>query len=160
MSSRQAADITKLFTMSASDLLDEWFESTELKALIATNGVIGTWAGPEDARYRIRLLHHVSATSATANLAEWGYPSAGWGLFAALRRSAERFGAEVHVNAPVDRILVENGAALGAVTASGDEYQGSDRDQCLPPKDHFSQADRTHAAASRLRARHRELPHS
>jgi phytoene dehydrogenase-like protein len=48
MGSRLAADITKLFTMSAADLLDEWFESSELKALIATGGIIGTWAGPEE----------------------------------------------------------------------------------------------------------------
>ena len=40
------ADITRLFTMSATDLLDRWFESPVLKGFMAVNGIIGTWAGP------------------------------------------------------------------------------------------------------------------
>ena len=41
----KAADVTRL-TMSVGDLLREWFESDAVQALMAVNGVIGTWAGP------------------------------------------------------------------------------------------------------------------
>src|SRR5688500_20367785 len=43
---RGVADVTKLFTMSVTDLLDEWFESDPVRGMLAVNGVIGTWAGP------------------------------------------------------------------------------------------------------------------
>ncbi|MGH9303652.1 MAG: phytoene desaturase family protein, partial [Acidimicrobiales bacterium] len=43
---RRTGDITRLMTMSIADLLDDWFESPQIKASLAVNGVIGTWAGP------------------------------------------------------------------------------------------------------------------
>ena len=46
LGTRGVADVTRLFTMSIADLLDDWFESTQIKAMLAVNGVIGTWAGP------------------------------------------------------------------------------------------------------------------
>jgi phytoene dehydrogenase-like protein len=126
LNTRFAADITKLFTMSAADLLDEWFESSELKALIATNGVIGTWAGPEEPGTAYVLMHHVVGDLGDGNLSEWGYPIGGMGaVTSALRASAESFGAEIRVNSPVERILVEAGAVRGAVTGGGEEYRAS-----------------------------------
>ena len=126
MSSRLAADITKLFTMSAADLLDEWFESTELKALIATGGIIGTWAGPEEPGTAYVLLHHAVGDLGDGSLSEWGYPIGGMGAVAdALRASAESFGAEIRVGSRVERILVEAGGVRGAVTAAGEEYRAS-----------------------------------
>ena len=44
---KTVGDITRLFTMSASDLLDRWFESEVVKGFMAVNGIIGTWAGPD-----------------------------------------------------------------------------------------------------------------
>jgi phytoene dehydrogenase-like protein len=44
---RSVADVTRLMTMSVRDLLDDWFESEQVKASLAINGVIGTWAGPD-----------------------------------------------------------------------------------------------------------------
>lgn len=46
MDVRTVADITKLFTMSAADLLGEWFESSELIGAMAMPGVLGAWGGP------------------------------------------------------------------------------------------------------------------
>ena len=46
------ADITglvKIFTQSAADLLDTWFESPEIKVTLATDGVIGANGGPRTA---------------------------------------------------------------------------------------------------------------
>src|SRR3712207_548332 len=43
---RRSADAVRLFTMSISDVLNEWFTSPEIKGLMAVNGIIGTWAGP------------------------------------------------------------------------------------------------------------------
>ena len=46
LSVRTVADVTRLMTMSIADLLDDWFESPQVKGALAVNGVIGTWAGP------------------------------------------------------------------------------------------------------------------
>jgi phytoene dehydrogenase-like protein len=124
MSARQAADITKLFTMSAADLLSEWFESEELRALIATNGIIGTWAGPEEPGTAYVLMHHAVGDLGDGKVSEWGYPIGGMGaVTGALRASAESFGAQVRISSPVEHILVESGAVRGAVTASGEEFR-------------------------------------
>ncbi len=124
MSSRQAADITKLFTMSAADLLDEWFESTEVKGLLSTDGIIGTWAGPEEPGTAYVLMHHSVGDIGDGQLSSWGFPEGGMGgVAAALQRSAESFGAEIRVDTPVDKILVEGGRATGAVSATGEEFR-------------------------------------
>jgi hypothetical protein len=39
---RKTGDITRLLTMSIADLLDDWFESPQIKGALAVNGVIGT----------------------------------------------------------------------------------------------------------------------
>lgn len=43
---RDLAGLVKIFTQSAADFLDEWFESEELKVTLATDGVIGANGGP------------------------------------------------------------------------------------------------------------------
>jgi phytoene dehydrogenase-like protein len=124
MSSRQVADITKLFTMSVADLLDEWFESSEIKALIATNGIIGTWAGPEEPGTAYVLMHHAVGDLGDGDLSQWGYPIGGMGaVTGALRASAESFGAQIRVSSPVERILVASGAVRGVVTSSGEDLR-------------------------------------
>ena len=51
---RTVADITRLMSMSIADLLDDWFESPQIKGALAVNGVIGTWAGPVRAGHGVR----------------------------------------------------------------------------------------------------------
>ena len=51
---RTVGDVTRLMAMSIADLLDDWFESPQVKGALAVNGVIGTWAGPVRAGHRLR----------------------------------------------------------------------------------------------------------
>jgi phytoene dehydrogenase-like protein len=123
MSVRQAADITKLFTMSAADLLSEWFKSEEVMGALSTDGIIGTWAGPEEPGTAYVLMHHSVGDLGDGQISAWGYPEGGMGAVSlALQRSAESFGAEVRVNAPVERVLVRDGRAVGAVIEGGEEF--------------------------------------
>ena len=122
MSVRAVADITKLFTMSAADMLDGWFESEEVKGLISTDGIIGTWAGPEEPGTAYVLLHHSVGDIGDGGIASWGFPIGGMGAVSgAIRRSAEMFGAEIRTDAPVAKISVRDGRVTGAVTESGEE---------------------------------------
>ena len=92
---RKASDVTRLFTMSVGDLLREWFESEAVQAMMAVNGVIGTWAGPEEPGTAYVMLHHsIGDVGAGSALGQWGYPDGGMGAVAdAIRRAAESHGA-------------------------------------------------------------------
>ena len=92
----KAADVTRLFTMSVGDLLREWFESDAVQAMMAVNGVIGTWAGPEEPGTAYVMLHHsIGDVGAGSSLGQWGYPRGGMGAVAdAIRRAAESFGVD------------------------------------------------------------------
>jgi phytoene dehydrogenase-like protein len=121
---RRIADLTKLFTMSADDLLSEWFESEEVKGALSTDGIIGTWAGPEEPGTAYVLMHHSVGDLGDGQLSAWGYPEGGMGAVSdAIRRSAESFGAEVRVGARVERVLVVDGRALGVVIDGGEEVR-------------------------------------
>src|SRR6476619_3162906 len=79
---RTIADVTRLMTMSIADLLDDWFESPQVKGALAVNGVIGTWAGPFEPGTAYVMAHHsIGDVGAGAGhgqqLGSWGYPEGG-----------------------------------------------------------------------------------
>ncbi len=125
---RKVGDTTRLFTMSIADLLDDWFESPEVKGMMAINGVIGTWAGPCEPGTAYVMLHHsigdVGDGSMSGTMGSWGYPVGGMGaVSASIASSARSFGAEIRTNAPVERILVQGGKAVGVALADGTEIR-------------------------------------
>jgi phytoene dehydrogenase-like protein len=150
---RRSADAVRLFTMSISDLLNEWFSSPELKATTAVNGVIGTWAGPESPGTAYVMMHHTIGDVGDGKMGSWGYPVGGMGaVTAAIRRSAESFGAEVLTDAPVARIQVDNGRVTGVATADGREFRAPIVVAATHPKITFlRQIERSHLPAEFLR---------
>jgi len=121
---RTVADITRLFTMSAADLLERWFEDPVVVGVQSVNGIIGTWAGPMAPGTAYVLMHHSVGEEAEGQVASWGMPEGGMGAVSdAIRSAAERFGATVRVNAPVERILVRSGRATGVVLEGGEELR-------------------------------------
>jgi phytoene dehydrogenase-like protein len=119
---RTVGDITRLFTMSAADILDRWFENDVVKGLEAVNGIIGTWSGPMAPGTAYVLMHHSVGEEAEGQVASWGMPEGGMGAVAdAIRNGAESFGAEIRVNAQVERVLIKNGRTTGVALAGGEE---------------------------------------
>src|SRR4051812_28142545 len=117
---RTVADVTRLMTMSIADLLDDWFESPQVKGALAVNGVIGTWAGPYEPGTAYVMAHHSIGDVGDGQLGSWGFPEGGMGgVAAAIRRSAESFGVEVRTNAVVDHVVVDNGRATGVMLEDG-----------------------------------------
>ncbi|HVF08644.1 MAG TPA: NAD(P)/FAD-dependent oxidoreductase [Actinomycetota bacterium] len=118
------ADITRLFTMSATDLLERWFEAPQMKGFMAVNGIIGTWAGPDAPGTAYVLMHHSVGDIGDGEVASWGFMEGGMGAVAqACEDSARFFGAEVRVNAPVSRISTSSGRATGVVLDGGEELR-------------------------------------
>src|SRR5215212_7404313 len=116
------ADVTRLFTMSATDLLERWFETPQMKGFMAVNGIIGTWAGPDAPGTAYVLMHHSVGDIGDGEIASWGYPEGGMGAVGdACRRAAGSFGAEVRTNARVERILTSDGRVTGVALTGGEE---------------------------------------
>ena len=113
---RAAFDLTRLFTASVADFVEDRFESDAMRGVLSVSGVIGTWAGPRSAGTAyVMLHHHIGDTT-------WGFPRGGMGgVTQALAAAARGFGAEVRTSAGVARITVADGRVTGVVLANGDE---------------------------------------
>jgi phytoene dehydrogenase-like protein len=118
-----AALQVKMLTMSAVDLLSEWFESEPLIAAMASSGIIGTFQGVRSPGTAYVLLHHYMGEIDGAMRA-WGLPKGGTGgISMAIARSAEALGAEIRTNASIDHVLMKGGQAEGVVLDNGDELK-------------------------------------
>jgi len=121
---KTVGEVTRLMTMSIADLLDRFFVSDEIKAAMSINGLIGTWAGPNEAGTGYVMAHHSIGDVGDGTLGSWGVPEGGMGAVAeALERSARSLGAEVLTNARVEKILIRNGRAEGVVLEGGEELR-------------------------------------
>ena len=118
------ADITRLFTSSIADLLDEWFTSPQMQGVLSVSGVIGTWAGPRSAGTAYVMAHHKIGDVGEGQLGAWGFPAGGMGAVSnALRDAARANGATVRTEAPVARIDVSGGRVRGVTLESGEELR-------------------------------------
>jgi phytoene dehydrogenase-like protein len=121
---RGVGDVTRLFTMSVSDLLNDWFESDAIKAMLTVNGVIGTWAGPDEPGTAYVMLHHSIGDVGDGHLGSWGFQQGGMGAVSdSIRSAAEAFGAEIRTDARVKHIIVRGGRAVGVALEDGTELR-------------------------------------
>ena len=121
---RQQAVFVQLMTMSAADFLDQWFETDPLKATMSASGIIGTYLGVRSPGTAYVLLHHYMGEIDGAFRA-WGIPKGGTGgISNAIGSAARALGAEIRTEAPVERVLVKDGRAVGVVLKdSGEEIR-------------------------------------
>ena len=118
---RQQAVFVQLMTMSASEFLDQWFETDPLKATMSASGIIGTYQGVKSPGTAYVLLHHYMGEIDGAFRA-WGIPKGGTGgVSNAIGSAARALGAEIRLNAPVANIIVKGGRAVGVALESGEE---------------------------------------
>jgi phytoene dehydrogenase-like protein len=135
---RTIADVTRLMTMSIADLLDDWFESPQVKGALAVNGVIGTWAGPCEPGTAYVMAHHSIGDVGDGHLGNWGFQEGGMGgVSSAIEAAARGFGAEVRTNARVSRLIITDGKARGVVLDNGDEIRARVVVSTLHPRTAF-----------------------
>src|ERR1700683_1853606 len=119
---RTVGDVTRLMTMSIADLLDDWFESPQVKGALAVNGVIGTWAGPYEPGTAYVMAHHSIGDVGDGHLGNWGFQEGGMGAVAdAIASAARENGAEIRTGARVERLLLKGGRATGVILADGQQ---------------------------------------
>ncbi|MGZ4431374.1 MAG: phytoene desaturase family protein [Gaiellales bacterium] len=111
----------QVMTMSAADFLDQWFETDPLKATMSASGIIGTFQGVRSPGTAYVLLHHYMGEIDGAFRA-WGIPRGGTGAVSmAIASAARALGAEIRTEAPVARIDVRGGRAVGVTLESGEQ---------------------------------------
>ena len=121
LTERQQAVFVQLMTMSASDFLDQWFETDPLKATMGASGIIGTYQGVKSPGTAYVLLHHYMGEIDGAFRA-WGIPKGGTGgISNAIGSAARSLGVTIRLEAPVARILIREGEATGVLLESGEE---------------------------------------
>jgi len=113
-------EILKLFTLSARELLDQWFESAPIKAAFGFDAIVGNYASPDTPGSAYVLLHHVFG-EVNGKQGQWGHVIGGMGRITQLMSQAcEEAGVEISLETPVEKLLVEKGASVGVRTRAED----------------------------------------
>ena len=127
----------RLLTGSASDFLDDYFDSEILKASIASSGTIGSKVGPKSQGSGLVLLY-LAVGEHDGNQGAWSFHKGGNGGFTqVLARAAEGFGAEIAMEAAVESVITSNGRATGVALGDGTEIGGDVVVSSLDPRRTF-----------------------
>ncbi len=117
-------DLLDLFTKSAGDVLDTWFESDPIKATFGFDAVVGNFASPYTPGSAYVLLHHVFG-EINGKRGQWGHAVGGMGAITqAMAAEARARGVALFTDAPVSRVLTRDGRVHGIVLVDGTEVAG------------------------------------
>jgi phytoene dehydrogenase-like protein len=120
---RGRRDLLDLFTKSAGELLDHYFEGEPLKAVLGWDSVVGNFASPYTPGSAYVLLHHLFG-EVNGKTGTWGHAIGGMGAITqAMRAECEARGVVIETDADVSRLLVENERAVGVALADGRELR-------------------------------------
>ncbi len=116
-------DLLDMFTKSAGEILDAWFESAPVKAAFGFDSVVGSFQSPYAPGSAYVMAHH-GFGEVNGKPGKWGHAVGGMGAITqAMAREAERLGVEISLGHPVARVLVEGGRAVGVELADGGEIR-------------------------------------
>src|SRR5687767_5824855 len=125
MSAESRYRLVQLMTMSAADMLEQWFETDVLKATMSASGIIGTFQGVRSPGTAYVLLHHYMGEIDGAFRA-WGFSRGGTGAISmAIAGAAAEAGVEIRTSASIERIKIRDGRAAGVVLEGGEEIDSA-----------------------------------
>ena len=114
-------DLLDIFTKSARDFLDGWFEDDHVQSAFAFDAVVGNYAGVSTPGSAYVLLHHVFG-EVNGKYGAWGHSVGGMGAITqAMAQACEDAGVEITLDAPVAKVLVDGNKAAGVRLESGEE---------------------------------------
>lgn len=120
LSAQAKRDAIDLFTRSARELLDGFFESDPVKAVFGFDSIVGHYASPDTPGSAYVLLHHVFG-EVNGEPGAWGHAIGGMGAVTqAMARACEAAGVTIRTDAPVARVLAESGRVDGVELADGE----------------------------------------
>lgn len=107
-------------TTSAARMLNDYFESEELKAALVEDGVVGTFAGPYTPGTAYVLAHHVMG-EVNGVKGAWGYVEGGIGrLSELLAERARRLGVDLILGVGVEKIITKDNEVVGVKLTNGE----------------------------------------
>ena len=116
-------DFLRVLLMNVADLADEQLSDDRLKGLLAFDAVLGAHLGPRSPTSLLGLYYRLTGETGGVSGAQL-LPKGGMGaVIAAIRASAENAGVTIRTSAPVQRIIVDNGRAVGVWLGSGEEIR-------------------------------------
>jgi phytoene dehydrogenase-like protein len=105
----------RMFRRSAGDMLDAWFESDPIKAVLGFDAVVGNLASPYTPGSAYVLLHHVFG-EVNGRHGAWGHAIGGMGAITqAMAKAAAEHGVRIDLGSAVREVIVERGRAAGVV---------------------------------------------
>ena len=117
-------DVLDLFTKSAGDLLDRWFESSPIKAAFGFDSIVGNFASPFTPGSAYVLLHHVFG-EVNGQRGQWGHAKGGMGAITqAMAKECAARGVTLRTGAAVTRVIVKSKRACAVELESGEVVEG------------------------------------
>jgi phytoene dehydrogenase-like protein len=111
----QQRDLLDLFTKSARDVLDSWFESDEIKAAFGFDSIVGNYASPDTPGSAYVLLHHTFG-GVNGKKGNWGHAIGGMGAITqAMAAACTEAGVKILLDAPVAEVEITGGKATGVL---------------------------------------------
>ena len=127
-------DLFNLFTKSAKDFLDSWFENDHIKACFGFDSIVGNYASPETPGSAYVLLHHVFG-EIDGEKGAWGHAMGGMGSITQIMRTVcEEIGVDISTNASVKNVIVEDSVAKGVILDNGSKIMSNKVISNLNPK--------------------------
>src|SRR5258708_25154949 len=113
LSTENLRTLLDLFTKSAADCLDGWFEGELVKAWFGFDAIVGNYASPYTPGTAYVLLHHAFAEG-NGKRRTVGHAVGGRGAITqAMAKAPRGHGVEIQTDAPLRQALAENGRASG-----------------------------------------------
>jgi len=114
-------DLLDLFTKSAGEWLDHWFESAPVKALFGFDSIVGNFASPYTPGSAYVLLHHVFG-EVNGKKGLWGHAIGGMGAITqAMAACCRERGVEIRTGIAVKQVALGPAAkAAGVILENGE----------------------------------------
>ena len=129
-------DLLDLFSKSAGDWLDGWFESDPVKALFGFDSIVGNFASPYTPGSAYVLLHHVFG-EVNGKKGLWGHAIGGMGAITqAMAACCRERGVEIRTGVAVKELALDGSRPVvrGVVTESGERLLAKTVVSNLHPK--------------------------
>lgn len=112
--------LIRLFTVSAAEYLQDYFESDAVNAWLGFDSIVGHYASPYSPGSAYVLLHHVVG-GVNGNPGTWGHAVGGMGaITTAMARACEALDVDIRTGTPVQSVEVSKGKATGVTTDTGE----------------------------------------
>jgi phytoene dehydrogenase-like protein len=113
-------DLAELFLKSAGDMLDGWFTSDPIKAVLGFDSIVGSYQSPYTPGSAYVLLHHAFG-EVNGRKGAWGHAIGGMGAISeAMAKCCGERGVDIRTNCAVREVIVEKGRVAGVVTEAGE----------------------------------------